>query len=60
MPCLGGELTRISKEIENMIEQLVEREKQLQYTPKDKKTKGRAYSSYHRQWNKRVNKWVEH
>jgi hypothetical protein len=41
-----------------MIEQLAEREKQLQYTPKNKKTEGRDYSSYHRHWNKSVNKWV--
>jgi hypothetical protein len=37
-----------SQEIENMIEQLADREKQLQYAHKNKKTKGGAYSSYHR------------
>jgi hypothetical protein len=41
-----------------MIEQLAEKEKHLQYTPKNKKTKGGDYSSYHRYWNKSVNKWV--
>jgi hypothetical protein len=43
-----------------MIERLAEREKHLQYTPKNKKTKGGDYSSYHRHWNKSVNKWVGH
>jgi hypothetical protein len=57
---LGEHSLRISKEIENMIEQLAEREKQLQYTPKNKKTEGRAYSSYQRHWDKSVNKWVGH
>jgi hypothetical protein len=56
----GENSIRISKEIQNMIEQLAEREKQLQYTPKNKKTKGVDYSSYHRHWNKSVNKWVGH
>jgi hypothetical protein len=48
----------ISKEIENMIEQLADKEKQLLYTPKNKKIKGRADSSYHRHWNKSINEWV--
>jgi hypothetical protein len=43
-----------------MIEQLAEREKQLQYTPKNKKTEGGDYSSYHRHWDKNINKWVGH
>jgi hypothetical protein len=39
-----------------MIEELADREKLLQYTPKNKKTEGRGYSS-HRHWNKSINKW---
>jgi hypothetical protein len=38
MPHLGENSIRISKEIQNMIEQLAEREKQLHYTPMNKKT----------------------
>jgi hypothetical protein len=43
-----------------MIELLAEREKQLQYTPKKKKTGGRDYSSYRKHWKKSVNKLVGH
>jgi hypothetical protein len=43
-----------------MIEQLAEREKQLQYTPKNKKTEDKAYSYYHRHRNKNINKRVGH
>ena len=43
-----------------MIEQLADREKQLQYTPKNKKTEGGDYYSYNRHWNKSINKWVGH
>jgi hypothetical protein len=38
----------ISKEIENIIQQLADREKELQYTPKNKKTEGQADSLDHR------------
>jgi hypothetical protein len=42
-----GDSLRISKEIENIIEQLADREKELLYTSKNKKIKGKAYSTYH-------------
>jgi hypothetical protein len=48
----------ISKEIENIIDQLAEKDKELQYTPKDKTTGGGDHSSYHIHWNKSVNEWV--
>jgi hypothetical protein len=41
----GEESVRISKDIKNMTEQLGDKEKELQYTPKYKKSEGRAYST---------------
>jgi hypothetical protein len=40
------------------MEQLAEKEKELQYTPKDKTTECGDHSSYHIRWNKCVNEWV--
>jgi hypothetical protein len=57
---LRGELYLDLQRDQNMIDQLAEREKQLHYTPKNKKTEAGDYSSYHRHWNKSVNKWVGH
>jgi hypothetical protein len=43
-----------------MTEQLADKEKELQYAPKNKKTEGKAQSTYERHWNKCVNEWVGH
>jgi hypothetical protein len=48
---------RISKETENIISQLADKEKELQYAPKYKKTERKVYSAYKRHWNKCVNEW---
>jgi hypothetical protein len=47
-----------SQKKSNIIEQLAKKEKELQYTPKDKTTEGGDHSSYHIHWNKSVNEWV--
>jgi hypothetical protein len=51
----GEDAFRISKEIKNIISQLADKDKELQYAPKNKKTEGRAHSTYERHWKKCIN-----